>query len=245
MLEVVTHRFLFFTKKEIWFYSGEPIMEGTYTTFCYVTGKFDRKFEQELKEFTTTIDLSKSQEELLNSINTTFKYHIRKGKKLNFTHSFSFNPSIEECEKLIISFNQFAKFKNILPINKRRVYALQKTKNIAFTKISKENTDLVTHVYIRDKERVLLMHTFHNIDYNQKQMRGYANKFLHWKDILSFKEMGIKTYDFGGINMEKVPGISSFKLSYGGEIQPVNSYIKVAPIIKPIFKLYKLIRPGI
>lgn len=242
MLEVVTHNFPFFTKKEIWFYKGEPVKEGTYTSYCYAKDTFSLAFEYELKEFTTTIALNKKQEELFNSINTTFKYHIRKAEKINFNFSFSSKPSTEECNKLIVSFNKFALVKKISKINKRRIFALQKTNNIIFTKISKENIDMVTHVYLFDKEHALLMHAFHNLNYFDKRIRGYANKFLHWKDILLFKEMDIKTYDFGGINPMKVPGISRFKLSYGGKIEQANSYIHIARYLRPVFKLYKLIR---
>jgi lipid II:glycine glycyltransferase (peptidoglycan interpeptide bridge formation enzyme) len=68
------------------------------------------------------------------------------------------------------------------------------------------------------------------------------NKYLHWKDILLFKQMNLLEYDFGGIDLERVPGISQFKLSFGGRIETVNNYIRIKPFLKPIFKFYKTIR---
>lgn len=242
MLSILTHQFLLFKKKEIWFYNGESINEADYTTYCYVQNNFNLQFDSELKEFTTTLDLTQNENDLFNSINTTFKYHIRKAQKQNFQFISTSNPSVDDCKKLIKLFKEFAAEKKIISMNKRRIFALQQSNNILITTIKQENTYIVTHVYLYDKNRIVLMHTFHNLNYLDHQIRGYANKYLHWKDILLFKEMNLKIYDFGGIDLEKVPGISHFKLSYGGKTEEVNSYTRIAPAFKLFFKLYKFIR---
>lgn len=244
MLSILTHQFplLKFKKKEIWFYKGEPINEGSYTTYCYVQREFNLEFNNELKEFTTVLDLTQNENELFNSINTTFKYHIRKAQNKNFQFTSISNPSIAECEELIHLFKLFALEKKIIPMNKRKIFALRKSNNIVITKIKEKNIDIATHVYLHDNERIHLMNTFHNLNYSNNQIRGYANKYLHWKDILLFKEMDFKVYDFGGINLETVPGISQFKLSYGGKIEEANSFIRVSPSIKWLFKLFKFFR---
>lgn len=47
---------------------------------------------------------------------------------------------------------------------------------------------------------------------------GRANKYLHWQDILYFKEKGMKSYDWGGCGEEEaVANISSFKRKFGGK----------------------------
>lgn len=242
MLSVITHKFPFFKKKEIWFYNGELVNEVDYTTYSYVLNDFNLKFDSQLKEFTSTIDLTQSETALFNSINNTFKYHIRKAQLLNFKYISNTKASIQDCKKLIHSFKKFAAEKKITPMNQRRIFALQKSGNIIITKIKNEDIDIATHVYLFDEQRIILMHTFHNLDHTKHQERGYANKFLHWKDILLFKEMSFKVYDFGGIDLEKVPGISNFKLSFGGTIEEVNSYVRIAPLFKLFFKLYKFLR---
>lgn len=241
MIEITTYKFLSFTKKEIWYYNGETVTPGTYTTYCYSQHIFEAGHQNELKEFTTTIDLSKAECELFNALNEPFKYEIKKAERSGFYFDSLLSPTLFDCKKMIASFNIFSKNKGIGKINTRRIIALQKTNTIVLTTIKKENTDVVTHVYLFDKGRALLLHSFHHPNKFTKQIMGEANKYLHWKDILLFKEKGIKIYDFGGINPEKVPGISQFKLNFGGIIEPVSSYTFMIPVLKPFYKFYKFI----
>jgi lipid II:glycine glycyltransferase (peptidoglycan interpeptide bridge formation enzyme) len=242
MLTILTHRFPLFQKKEIWFFNGDRVIEGDYTCYCYVQNNFSLPYDLQLKELTTVIDLTQPEETLFKSINTTFKYHIRKAEKLNLRFIYNINPTPADCKNLILSFKTFALQKGIIQMDKRRIYALQRSKNIIITSIKDDATNIVTHVYLFDKQRIVLMHTFHDLDYIKNKERGYANKYLHWKDMLLFKKMNFTTYDFGGIDPDKVRGISEFKLSFGGKIEEANSYIRIKPIFKFIFKLYKIIR---
>ena len=242
MLSIITHKFPFFKKIEIWFYNGEIVKEGSYTSYCYVQRDLDLPFENELKEFTSTIDLTKEETILFNSINTTFRYHIKKARTINFDYNFNSKPSIEDCKKLITSFKKFAREKKISSMNKKRILALQRSNNIFITEIKQLNVLIATHVYLFDTERIILLHTYHNSTYQNTNIGGYANKFMHWKNILLFKKMNFKIYDFGGIDPEKLQGISNFKLSFGGKIEKVNSYTRIASPFRLIFKLHKSIR---
>ena len=52
-------------------------------------------------------------------------------------------------------------------------------------------------------------------DYNYRQlMAPYA---LHWENIKYLKQQGFKYYDFWGIDAKKWPGVTRFKLGWGGE----------------------------
>lgn len=242
MLTICTYQYRLFKKKEIWFYNGELTNDGDYTTYCYVQKKFNLSFDSELKEQTTVIDLQQDENQLFPAIHTTFRYHIRKAESLNLRFIVLIHPSVEDCNAIMNSFKEFAKNKKIEPMNKRRILALQQTNNIIITKIKYEDLDIVTHVYLFDMQHIMLMHTFHDGNFTNAQIRGYANKYLHWKDILLSKEMNFKIYDFGGINRETVPGISRFKLSYGGALIETNSYTRIAPWLKLFYKLFIFIR---
>jgi lipid II:glycine glycyltransferase (peptidoglycan interpeptide bridge formation enzyme) len=238
MLSILTRQFLF-KKNEIWFYKDAPVEHAAYTSYCYVIGKPPSKPDSTLNEFTTIIDLTGPEERLFNAINDTFRYHIRKAEALDLEYVHISKPSTEECFKVIQKFNAFAERKEILPMNKKRIFALQAMNHLYITKILQNNKTIATHVYLHDNERILLMHTFHDEPLQLTTLDGYANKYLHWKDILLFKEKGFKLYDFGGIDQKKLPGISNFKLSFGGKIESVNSYIKVSPFLKLLYKLLK------
>ncbi|MEQ8235738.1 MAG: hypothetical protein ABRQ23_03050 [Syntrophomonadaceae bacterium] len=83
--------------------------------------------------------------------------------------------------------------------------------------------------------------TFRNEDFDQSIM-AKANTYLHYKDILHFKQMGIKIYDWGGIQSYDNPsGIDLFKMKFGGE-KRVNYNIIVGRSLlgKTLVNLLKL-----
>ena len=61
---------------------------------------------------------------------------------------------------------------------------------------------------------------------------GRANRWLHWRDMLGFKEMGLASYDWGGMfDDESIAGqasVNNFKREFGGT--PVAAYNCTAPV---------------
>ena len=49
-------------------------------------------------------------------------------------------------------------------------------------------------------------------------------------------------YDFGGINPEKVPGISQFKLNFGGEVEGKYRFIQTSNLVYFLIRLFKRLR---
>ncbi|MCW3102503.1 MAG: hypothetical protein JWO09_943 [Bacteroidetes bacterium] len=242
MLTVLTHEFFFIPKKEIWFYDGGDIKPAAYTSFCYAFTRPSVQIDTEVKEFTTLLDLHTDESGLYDAISSTFRYHIRKAEQAGVQCIYNIGPSVADCREVIRRFNAFAAKKKITPANSKRILALQQQNKIVISKAVQADSTLVTHVYLHDGKRILLMHTFHDEDGANPQLRGYANKSLHWEDIRLFREKGFHTYDFGGINMEELPGISHFKLSFGGKAVQADSFIAVMSVLRPFYKLYKNLR---
>jgi lipid II:glycine glycyltransferase (peptidoglycan interpeptide bridge formation enzyme) len=239
MLLFTTHNYFVFTRKEIWFYNGEPVKEGTYNVYAAAKkiSNENNKFQEKYK--TSVIHLSKLEEELFKAIHATYRYDIRSAEKKNILHKTILNPKKEDCIELVKSYNFFAKSKNMPTMSLRRILALQKTSSIYITKALQDEKEISTHVYIFDENIISLASSFHHIDFTDGKIRSEANKYLHWKDILLFKSIGFQQYDFGGVNEKKHPGISKFKLSFGGE--PVENYrfIKTSTFIFYLITILK------
>ena len=238
MIEVCTHNFLLFKRKEFWFYNKEEISAGTYNVFCYSLEKNLPLKKKILPEQSSIINLRKTEQELFADINRTFSYHIKKAEKLGVTFNVKYSPTNKEVNFFITEFSNFASNKKI-EWNKNRVLALQKLNRLIISETWLNNKKICTHVYLHDTQQVLLLHSYHSSTNFDSNTRGYANKFLHWNDILTFKKQGFTTFDFGGINFEKHPGITRFKLSFGGEVIDRHSYIEVNPLLDWGIKLYK------
>src|ERR1700748_2545590 len=109
MLDLTTHNYSVFTRKEFWFYDGEEIDEGTYNVFS-ATKKINEPNVHFLTKYTTAIiDLSKSIEDLFEAIHPRIRRYIRAAEKQNLECVQIMNPSFTDCEEVIRLFNVFAK----------------------------------------------------------------------------------------------------------------------------------------
>ncbi len=80
--------------------------------------------------------------------------------------------------------------------------------------------NIVFHSYIVSKEAVRALHSVSVFRDGQIDPRvaGRANKYLHYQDMLYFKDQGVIYYDWGGISsFEEPTGIDRFKMEFGGE----------------------------
>jgi hypothetical protein len=102
---------------------------------------------------------------------------------------------------------------------------------------SKDTECLTMHAYIVSDNTARLHQSaslFRNSDDPEyKKMVGRSNRLLHWDDILYFKSLGIKWYDFGGwYGGPETTGtykeqllINQFKESFGGQKKQEYSFI--------------------
>lgn len=229
-------------KKEIWFYDGSRIREVGYNTYSYASHPSSSAHFALPTEQTSRIDLLQTVEKIRSDFHTTTRYHIRKGEKMGLEVSIDTFPSETVCREIARSFTGFAKQKKIAPINLRRLLALRATQNLILSSVQKKQQTLIRHLYLHDNKRILLMHTFHDPVLTNERERSYANKYLHYCDLVRFREMGFTEYDWGGINPESVPGVTRFKMSFGGHTAQVYNYARVSILLRPLIRIYKLLK---
>lgn len=110
--------------------------------------------------------------------------------------------------------------------------------NILFTMARHEGNPIVMHSYLIDNEdrgRVRLLHSASHfrslLSSQERALVGRANRFLHYKDMLYFRNKGFSTYDFGGIsiddNDEEQKKIGAFKRGFGGLIVEESNFMSL------------------
>ena len=107
--------------------------------------------------------------------------------------------------------------------------------NILLTMACLGDEPVVMHSYIIDREdkRVRLLHSasdFRSLSTSQERaIIGRANRFLHYSDIIYFKNNGFFIYDFGGISLDKNDAeqlkISEFKRGFGGVLVEESNFL--------------------
>lgn len=178
---------------------------------------------------TLVIDLAVDKEALLQRIRKDVRYEIRRAEtkdQLVCTLHDSAAISPDMLASLSKEYARLVRRKRITPLNLQRLERLR-GQGALFIGASRAPTGpvLAWHVYLVAKGRVRLLHSLSAFDDEDdagfRALVGRANRLLHWRDILEFKERGAKLYDFGGWYRGQEDKtklrINRFKEDFGGE----------------------------
>lgn len=193
-------------------------------------------------QFTLVNDLAQDEEEIYSKISKNYRYEIRRAEKEGILYSI-IDKSYTSLKDEIILFKQtYEKMFQTKGMNNRFNLKLVeeglKKDNILITKAYSSTNErcFIYHAYLVDGQSAMLMYSTSTLaDADDKElinMVGWANKYLHWKDMCYFKALDYKRYEWGGIgNPENLSGIAKFKKMFGGEVVCYNNYLKaVSPL---------------
>ena len=212
--------------KQFWFSEHPPFN----LVREYIQSKFSGRhigFKQS-SHYTKLIDLSEEINAIEKGISKTTKYKIRRAIREGVVFQ------IENSVSCIVSFyNEFAKSNAQLSAYKE-IFIANNKDHLVVTKAVQEEETVAMHGYIVDKEvgrvRLLFSATKSRLN-NSNAMNaniGRANRFLHFKDMLYFKEKGFSVYDFGGYAKgttdRTLLGINTFKDTFGGVLVEEFNY---------------------
>ena len=186
--------------------------------------------------YTLVSDLTYNEDEILNAFSATTRRHIRKANDLNIKYQIYSSKEILENMDLIKEFKKAfysfcdssnqPKLKKIYDEKLLLTYA--KNDCIYFSKATAVN-GTIYHIYITDGECAVIWYTIS--DYREEKvdaaLLSYANKLTHYKDMIYFKSLGYKKYDWGNVsskNNENQNGIDRFKTMFNGEYMETYSY---------------------
>ncbi len=192
---------------------------------------------------TLTLDLTKSENSLLEQMKPKGRYNIRLAAKKGVEVKKMGLDGIEIFYKLLNETTTRDKFSGH---NKNYYKTMLET-------LSKDDQAAVFVAYYQDKPVAALIATFHKdtaIYYYGASSNDYRNVMapylLQWETIKYAKQKGLKVYDFLGISPANQPnhtwaGVTQFKLKFGGKhITYTHSQEKpIRPILYWAYKLYK------
>lgn len=196
--------------------------------------QFDTLFTIHKQVLTLMIDLKKTETELRQDMNRTTRYQINKASRDRLRLQYITKPTLEDIDEFATFFNPFAKEKNIELCKKGKLISFMERDKLIITYVyHKDGRKLASHLYIVSKKRAVMLYScsgrFENDDIPSLEI-GRANRYLHWHDILFFKENNFDYYDFLGLSIDKnnIPqqNINTFKLGFGGfKVIEYHSYV--------------------
>jgi len=191
-----------------YFQRTAPMSKGAWTRFC-----------------TLVIELSPTPEVLLSNMKKDTRHEIRRADGRDNLVYHLWTSVDQMCLARFISFyDQYAATKATLLGRHQRVRELAKTDALALSEVRDEGGTLGWHAYYCTRERVRLLHSAFlrdALNSSRRSMLGRANRLLHWKDILAFRQLGVRSYDLGGWYEGKADqkklSINRFKEEFGGQ----------------------------
>jgi lipid II:glycine glycyltransferase (peptidoglycan interpeptide bridge formation enzyme) len=235
---------------EIWYnYHEKPERNVDVLRYKFVAERKEKSASFE-ELWTLLIDLSKSEEAIFSGIRKNTRYEINRAKNKDALNCVTLlekgEKNEEKLTRYIEFFNAFTKSKKREGIEFADIE--QFYNSAAFCVRSAFNGDepLTMHAYVVSDNTARLHQSsslFRNSeDGEYKNLVARANRLLHWEDMLYFKQLGIKWYDFGGWfggeavneNFREQLLINQFKESFGGEKKQEYSFIESASFLGKI-----------
>ncbi|MEP7142008.1 MAG: hypothetical protein ABI707_04010 [Ferruginibacter sp.] len=237
-------KIFFFRVFESWFnYEYRFSNIFSLNVFMHVKNSNHKKIAG-VQNISHTIELDLEQD--TNEIFSNFSKQVRQQVKIaeNEGTRCYFH---QEIDRFADFFNDFAMRKDTYTTSKEKIMELGNSVKLSFAENKGEI--LAAHSYLVDEDIKIVRHlhsaTKRLDEHFDRNFIGRANKFLTVKDILYFKEMGFKIYDFGGYAMntedESLKGINNYKLLFGGKVVPcINYYSYSYWFLKKLSKLLGL-----
>ena len=243
MIEIKTRRHgIDFYK--IWF-AKEPLKKKGIITYnqSKVQGK-------DCADFDTLIsDITGTPEEIKAAFAKNCRYKVNRAEREDVSIRFFDDEEItdDEIDKFLAFFKTFWESKDAAFDReaelRRDLRALRDVNALTFAIAAVKGQDAVYHTYIRDDERGRLLHSaslyrlIGDEESDSRNLIGMANRYLHYMDMLHFKDKGLKIYDWGGAGRgEDVINITEFKESFGGTAEKSYDYEEVRGIKAHVFK---------
>ena len=180
-------------------------------------------------------DLTVEEDAIADTFGKHCRQHIRRAEtKDGLRMEFITDPE-NRLDEFRAFYDAFARQKALGPSYREWLVAACKVRQLVLTSACLDGEALVWHAYVVSGKTARLQYTgscFRNRDSDYRALVGRANRWLHWKDMLRLKGLGMERYDWGGIfEDESAPdraGINSFKREFGG--QPVRTYDCTLPL---------------
>jgi hypothetical protein len=180
-------------------------------------------------------DLSVAEDAIAERFGKDCRYKIRRAEtKDGLQMEFITDPE-SRLDEFRAFFDAFARQKSFWPCDHHWLLAACKARQLVLTSASQSGEALVWHAYLISGKAAWLQYTgscFRNKENDYRALVGRANRWLHWKEMLRFKGMGIERYDWGGLfedeSVRENAGINRFKKDFGGE--EVRTYDCTVPV---------------
>lgn len=169
-------------------------------------------------------DLKLSLDDIMMQMKSNTRNEIKRAIKEGCTFEYNYN-----YEEFVAFYKDFSLNKGLN--DNMDIHTLAKYDKMIITIAKKDGKPLAMHATVinqKDKVAMLFYSCSHRFSEDtDRKLIGWANRYLHFKDLELFKEIGMERYEWHSVCMDKSRpanyNIGQFKLSFGGELYPTIS----------------------
>ena len=180
-------------------------------------------------------DLTGAADAIASAFHEGCRYQIRRAEAKDHLQYEVIAEARDALEEFSDFYDGFARQKGLWLADRHWLARVAAERQLVLSCASRDGERLVWHAHVRSGRTVRLASSasrFRGTDNEYRSLVGRANRWLHWRDMLFFKEAGVECYDWGGVFAdESTPereGINRFKRMFGG--QPAVSYDCTVPV---------------
>jgi hypothetical protein len=185
------------------------------------------------RRHTLIVDVTTDEDTLLDRMAKGTRYKVRRAMNRDEVDAESFpSPTGDVVRSFANYYDEFAASRSLPPVFRPRLDAMAQSHMLFLSKVSRRaEPPLAWHAYAGWGGRAMLLYSaslFRDYgDSGERNMIGRANRYLHWRDMLWFKDAGYEAYDLGGVDISRlVPAtarIAEFKQGFGGQLRSTNA----------------------
>jgi lipid II:glycine glycyltransferase (peptidoglycan interpeptide bridge formation enzyme) len=182
---------------------------------------------------TLVSDLAVDNAAMFARFASTVRYEIKRAdSKDTLTAEFVREPGAV-LDEFCAFYDEFAKQKSLEPSYRRGLQAMCDAGQLALSAARQNGERVIWHAYALSGTTAALLHSashFRAMSSAERAVVARANRWLHWRDMLAFKDLGFLRYDWGGVFEDESDvehaSINSFKRRFGG--RPHRAYNCIA-----------------
>ncbi len=184
---------------------------------------------------TLILDISKSNEDIFRSFNSSTRRNINTAKNNKVI--------IKEEDNISAFYNLLLKTKTRQKFNSYNedyfTNLLNKCRGVLSCAYHKNNI-IAANIVLYHNKTAYCLHSA--TDHSHRKLKG--SNLLRYTSIIKAKEAGLLKFDNWGIDEKRFPGVTSFKKGFGGSklIYPEGKDIVIKKVAYNIYKYFSLLR---
>lgn len=195
-------------------------------------------------QITLLTDLSMKEDDLFSLFKKNCRYEIRRAEREGISVQYYSGRNARDNQIMLDSFEKvynsmFSKKNMSNRLNRAYVENALENNNMLISCALWNGQPIVYHAYVKDESNALLLYSasvlWNELEIDRKII-GWANKRLHWEDMLYLKEKGVVRYEWGGISsLEKPNGIDVFKMEFSGTVVQYDNCLIARSVLGAVY----------